>query len=107
MAALTGMSNGLSLLIVVAAEVVIGFFGHNLISAWERYVLPLLGVVFLIASVIILSKASPSAAVGGGGIGGFLLAVGTCFGYAAGWNPYATDYTRWAAPSQTSPPSFR
>ena len=27
--------------------------------------------------------------------GGFLLIVGATFGYAAGWNPYATDYTRY------------
>jgi purine-cytosine permease-like protein len=27
--------------------------------------------------------------------GGFLLTAGAAFGYAAGWNPYATDYTRY------------
>lgn len=96
--ALTGLSPVLTLVIVVFAEVVIGVFGHNLISAWERYVLPLLAIVFLIVSVIILTKASPSAAVGGGGIGGFMLTVGTVFGYSAGWNPYATDYTRYLKP---------
>ncbi len=30
-----------------------------------------------------------------GGLGGFLLTVGTAFGYAAGWTPYAADYTRY------------
>ena len=29
---------------------------------------------------------------------GFLLTVGATFGYAAGWNPYATDYTRYLPP---------
>ena len=29
------------------------------------------------------------------GIGGFLLSVGASFGYAAGWNPFASDYTRY------------
>jgi hypothetical protein len=28
----------------------------------------------------------------------FLITVGATFGYAAGWNPYATDYTRYLAP---------
>ena len=28
-------------------------------------------------------------------MGGFLLTVGTAFGYAAGWTPYAADYTRY------------
>ena len=96
--ALTDLPAVLSLLIVVLVQVVIGVFGHNLISVWERYVLPLLAVVFLIVAVTILTSAAPSAAPGGGGIGGFLLTVGTCFGYTAGWNPYATDYTRYLKP---------
>ena len=33
--------------------------------------------------------------------GGFLLIVGATFGYAAGWNPYAADYTRYL-PATTS-----
>jgi len=98
LSALTDLPAAASLVIVVLTEVVIGFFGHNLISAWERFLLPLLALVFLIVSVIILTKTNPSAALGGGGIGGFMLTVGTCFGYAAGWNPYATDYTRYLKP---------
>ena len=35
-------------------------------------------------------------------MGGFLLTVGTAFGYAAGWTPYAADYTRYL-PSTVSP----
>jgi nucleobase:cation symporter-1, NCS1 family len=27
--------------------------------------------------------------------GGFLITFGAAFGYAAGWNPYASDYTRY------------
>jgi purine-cytosine permease-like protein len=55
-------------------------------------------VIFAIASVVILSKShfgAPAAAGGVGGMGGFLLTVGTAFGYAAGWTPYAADYTRY------------
>ena len=63
---------------------------------------PFLGVVFAIAVVIILSKAHPSAATGGGGIGGFLAATGAAFGYAAGWNPYASDYTRYLQPGASA-----
>lgn len=99
LASLTDLSNKLCLLIVVAAQVVIAFFGHNLIQSFERYALPLLGIIFVIASLVILTKAEPStAATGAGGIGGFLLTVGATFGYAAGWNPYATDYTRYLKP---------
>ena len=30
--------------------------------------------------------------------GGFLITFGAAFGYAAGWNPYASDYTRYLPP---------
>ncbi|MEN3308394.1 MAG: hypothetical protein V7603_4596 [Micromonosporaceae bacterium] len=88
----------LSLVIVVAAQVVVAFFGHNLVHVFERYAFPVLAVCFLLATVYSLAKADPAAAKGGGGIGGFLLTVGAAFGYAAGWNPYAADYTRYLRP---------
>ena len=78
----------------------VAFLGHNLVQAFERYAFPFLAIVFVIAAIIILSKAAPRRAAGGaGGLGGFLLTFGAAFGYAAGWNPYATDYTRYLAPT--------
>jgi nucleobase:cation symporter-1, NCS1 family len=88
----------LCLVIIVVAQLVVAFFGHNLVHAFERFAFPLLAVVFGITAVWILAKASPGAAHGGGGVGGFLLTVGAAFGYAAGWNPYASDYTRYLPP---------
>jgi NCS1 nucleoside transporter family len=98
---LTHMAKPLCLAIVVVIMVFVGFFGHNLVQAFERYAFPVLAVIFAVAAVIILSKSHPGAAGHGGGIGGFLLTVGASFGYAAGWNPYAADYTRYLSP-QTS-----
>ncbi|HEY7488520.1 MAG TPA: cytosine permease [Streptosporangiaceae bacterium] len=97
---LTDLPKPLCLLIVVAVQVAIAFFGHNLVQAFERYAFPVLAVVFVIASVIILSKADVGApaAPGPGGVGGFLIMVAATFGYTAGWNPYAADYTRYLAP---------
>ncbi|MFC4531439.1 purine-cytosine permease family protein [Sphaerisporangium dianthi] len=95
---LTGLPAWLCLVVVVAAMVVLGFFGHNLVQAFERYAFPVLAVIFLVASVIILTRADPGFAGSGGGLGGFLLTVGATFGYAAGWNPYAADYTRYLPP---------
>jgi NCS1 nucleoside transporter family len=95
---LTHLPKPACLVIIVLLQVVVAFFGHNLVQAFERYAFPALGVVFLIASVIILAKSHPGAA-SGGGIGGFLLTVGAAFGYAAGWNPYAADYTRYLPPT--------
>ncbi|SDY40346.1 NCS1 nucleoside transporter family [Amycolatopsis xylanica] len=92
---LTGLPVLSCLVLVVALQVVIAFFGHNLVQAYEKYVFVLLAVVFAVTSVVIFVKAEPSAAAGGGGIGGFLLTLGAAFGYTAGWNPYAADYTRY------------
>jgi nucleobase:cation symporter-1, NCS1 family len=97
---LTGLPSALCLIIVVILQVVIAFFGHNLVQTFERYAFPVLAVIFLVTSIIMLSKASPGAVEhGAGGVGGFLLTVGAAFGYAAGWNPYATDYTRYLPPT--------
>jgi nucleobase:cation symporter-1, NCS1 family len=95
---LTHLPKVLCLLIVVVVQVVVAFFGYNLIHLFERYAFPVLTVIFLIASGVILSKAHPGA-VHHTIPGGFLLAFGASFGYAAGWNPYASDYTRYLNPS--------
>jgi NCS1 family nucleobase:cation symporter-1 len=98
LAALTGWSSKLTLLIVVALEVIVAFFGHNLVQAFERYVFPILVVFFLLGAIAILHKAHPGAAVIPGGpktFAGFTVTISAAFGYAAGWNPYAADYTRY------------
>lgn len=94
LAALTGMPALLALVIIVVAQIVIAFFGHNLVHAFEKYALIVLAIVFLIASVVMLSKTNPGAPVHQVP-GAFLLTTGSAFGYAAGWNPYASDYTRY------------
>lgn len=94
----------LCLVIVVAAELTLAFFGHNLVQAFERYAFPVLAVVFVVASVLVLTKGDLGAvAQEPGGLGGFLIMLGATYGYAAGWNPYAGDYTRYL-PADTSGP---
>jgi NCS1 nucleoside transporter family len=95
--ALTHWPQVLCLLIIVAVQVVVAFFGYNLVHAFERYAFPVLTVIFLIASGVILSKAHPGA-VHHTIPGAFLLTFGASFGYAVGWNPYASDYTRYFKP---------
>ncbi|MHA3020518.1 purine-cytosine permease family protein [Mycobacterium sp. BMJ-28] len=88
----------LALVIIVVLQTALAFFGHNLVQAFERWAFPVLAVIFVITSVAILAKSHPGAPAvegGVGGLGGFLLTVGTAFGYAAGWTPYAADYTRY------------
>lgn len=103
---LFGFGPLLGLVIIVLLQTALAFFGHNLVQAFERFSFPVLAVVFLIASVMIFAHSdignTSVAADGVGGLGGFLLTVGTSFGYAAGWTPYAADFTRYL-PSASSP----
>jgi nucleobase:cation symporter-1, NCS1 family len=95
--ALTGLPAFLSLVVVVAAQLVVAFFGHNLVHAFERYAFPVLAIIFVVGSVVVLSQANTGAPAMDGPppLGGFLITAGAAFGYAAGWNPYSSDYTRY------------
>jgi len=103
LATLTGLPVWLTLVIVVVVEVTVAFVGHDIVQLFERYAGIVLAVIFLIAGIFILTQANfgAPAATEGGGFGGFMLAAGAAFGYTAGWNPYASDYTRYL-PASTS-----
>jgi nucleobase:cation symporter-1, NCS1 family len=100
--ALTHMPEVLCLLIVVGLQLAVAFLGHNLIHVFERYAFPVLVVIFLIASVWTFGKANPGA-VHKTIPGAFLIEFGATFGYAVGWNPYASDYTRYLKPETSKP----
>lgn len=87
-----------SLVIIVLAQIAIAFYGHNLVHAFERVMFPFLVIAFALGAIWTFKDAHYGGAAGGGGIGGFLITVGAAFGYAAGWNPYASDYTRYMPP---------
>ncbi|HEY4268725.1 MAG TPA: cytosine permease [Galbitalea sp.] len=93
-----------ALIIIVVLEIVLAFVGHDLVQIFERYASIVLGVVFIIAAIFVFTSAHT--AISGHGsnafsFGGFSLTVGAAFGYAAGWNPYASDYSRYL-PKNTS-----
>lgn len=92
--ALLGWNSKICLVIIVLLQISVAFFGHNLVHTFERWAFPFLVVIFAIASVVIVSKSHPGAHIAGVP-GGFLITFGASFGYAAGWNPYASDYTRY------------
>jgi len=98
LAALTGMDAKLAVVIVIVIQLLLGFFGHNLLQRFERVVFPFLAAAFILAAFWVIPNADTGAATGGGGLGGFLIVLGASFGYAAGWNPYASDYTRYLSP---------
>ena len=93
----------LTFLVIVVAQVTIATLGHNFIHVFERWALPLLGIVFAAATLFIFTKANFGVGAkpipGVGEFGGWMLLFTATFGYAAGWNPYAADYTRYLPPS--------
>jgi purine-cytosine permease-like protein len=102
-ALITGLPSQICLLIIVVLQLGVAYFGHNLVHVFERFAFPALTIIFVVASVWVLSKSHPGAAILTGNfppptLGGFLLMTGAAFGYAAGWNPYASDYTRYLKP---------
>jgi NCS1 family nucleobase:cation symporter-1 len=105
LATLTGMPIALALVIIVIVQVGVAIVGHNFVQLFERYATIVLGAIFLVAAVFALSAGHLSGGAGGGpagfnaGVGGFSVALAAAFGYAAGWNPYAADYTRYLPPT--------
>jgi purine-cytosine permease-like protein len=95
--------------IVVVAQVIVAFIGHNMIHSFERIIFPYLTIVFGLATIVVLAQAHPgvgfnaSAPVAfGGPSGAFILAVFISFGYAIGWNPFASDYSRYLPRNSSS-----
>src|SRR3954453_6789724 len=101
LATLTGMPIWIALLIIVVLEVALAFVGHDLVQVFERYASIVLGAVFIIATIAIFAnpQVSPGIASHNGfSFAGFTLTAAAAFGYAAGWNPYASDYSRYLHP---------
>ncbi|MBW4031524.1 MAG: cytosine permease [Acidobacteria bacterium] len=104
LATLTGMPIVLALVIIVVVEVALAFVGHDLVQVFERYASIVLGVVFVIATIAIFGNAQVGPGIASHhdfSFAGFALTTAAAFGYAAGWNPYASDYSRYL-PKQTS-----
>ena len=99
LSALTSLPALLCLVAVVVVQIAIAALGHDLVHLFERYAAVVLAVVFAVVAVLTFAEADYSAAPATpGGTGGFILAAATAWGYTAGWNPYATDYTRYLRP---------
>ena len=103
------LSFPVAFIIVVVVQVIVAFIGHNMIHQFERIIFPYLTIVFGLATIIILVQAHPGVGfnskadgAAGGPSAAFILAVFIAFGYAIGWNPFASDYSRYL-PKNTDP----
>ncbi|MFM8351874.1 MAG: purine-cytosine permease family protein [Actinomycetales bacterium] len=92
---LTGISAAITLIIVVLLQIGVAFMGHNFLQRFERLAFPFLLVAFVLAYIWVLPNADLAAAPAGAGLGEWLIVVGIFFGYAGGWAPFASDYTRY------------
>ncbi|QQE77778.1 cytosine permease [Alicyclobacillus sp. SO9] len=89
-------------LILVFIQGLLAVYGHNLIHTYERIMAVVLGVLFLIATVIALSHHQALAAYRGGHGSPWVLfavMVAASFSYIGSWGPYASDYSRYLRPS--------
>ena len=96
------LSFPVAFVIIVVIQVIVAFIGHNMIHQFERVIFPYLAIVFGLATIIVLAQAhtdlgfnSKAPVPFGGPSGAFILAVFISFGYAIGWNPFASDYSRY------------
>jgi NCS1 family nucleobase:cation symporter-1 len=98
LSALTGWNGYVCLVIGVALMLAVAFLGYNFVHVFERFTFPVLVVIFLAGMAVIL-PGTQIAPVTEAVPGGFWIALGASFGYTAGWNPYASDYSRYLPPA--------
>ncbi|MCY0877876.1 MAG: cytosine permease [Firmicutes bacterium] len=79
----------------------LAIFGHNLIHLYERLMSVVLGLVFLIVSLVLITRGvifryHPH--LSGTPWVGFALVVAAALSYLGSWAPYASDYSRYLPP---------
>lgn len=86
-------------LCLVVIQVLLVILGYNLIHVYERAISVVLGFLFLVATVIILTKHNSIPAVHLAPVNSrfalFAIVLGAAFSYIASWSPYASDYSRY------------
>ncbi len=95
-----------SLLVLTAAQMILGVYGYNLIHRFEAISAGILAVVFLIMLIIGLPQANlglASKLPPADHLGLFVLFTTAVASYVFSWSPYAADYARYL-PAGTSKP---
>ena len=91
---------------LVAVQVVIAVYGHDLIQLFEKAMSIVIGLLFLGVLALTLPQLGSAASYVGPGASNSTVswsAVGVVlaasFSYLMSWSPYASDYSRYLAPS--------
>ena len=94
-------------LLLVILQGLIAVFGHNLIHAYERVMSVVLGVLFVIVTIVLwqrpaLTQYHPALHTNPWIL--FALVVAAALSYVGSWGPYASDYSRYLPqPSSKTP----
>jgi nucleobase:cation symporter-1, NCS1 family len=104
---LTGLPFVGSLVIIVVLQGLLGILGYEAIHTFEKYMALVLGAMFVILTIAILGQASAGiaradAVTGLDQIGAFVLYSTIIASFVLAWSLYASDYTRYLAPSTDS-----
>ncbi|MEX2007396.1 MAG: cytosine permease [Candidatus Levyibacteriota bacterium] len=98
----SNLSFQISLIIITFIQALVAFIGHNFIHQFEKFMFPILAIIFTTSSMIIFTQANlaqgfnQSAPLAfGGSLGAFIIAFSISFAYAGGWAPYSMDYSRY------------
>jgi len=101
---LTGLPFAISLLIIVICQGLLGILGYEAIHTFEKYMAIVLGAMFVVLTVAIAGQASTGlartdAVSGLDQLGSFILYSTIIASFVLAWALYASDYTRYLAPS--------
>ncbi|MDQ2966102.1 MAG: cytosine permease, partial [Chloroflexota bacterium] len=97
---LTGLPFPISLLIVVLAQGLLGVIGYEAIHTFEKYMAIVLGVMFAVLTIAIVTggQASTGRTDGMTGldqVGAFVLFAAIAASFVLAWGLYASDYSRY------------
>src|SRR5258708_25981944 len=97
------------LLIVLAMQGVLGFFGYELMHTFELWGSIVLGIMFVIITVKIAQIGNFHSAApvhGGASAGALLLMAAIAAGFGVSWGAYAAEYSRYMKPDASRPAIF-
>ncbi|MFR9730709.1 purine-cytosine permease family protein [Saccharopolyspora sp. MS10] len=95
-------------LALTAVQLVVAVFGYNMIHYLERILAFVLLALFLLITVVALTRgagtfpADPGASGYVGGAGGWITFAGAFFAFLVAWSPFASDYSRYLPDSPRS-----
>jgi NCS1 family nucleobase:cation symporter-1 len=97
------------LLIVLAMQGVLGFFGYEVMHLFELWGSIVLGVMFVVITVKIAQIGNFSSAAtvhGGAEVGAFVLMATIAASFVVSWGAYASEYSRYMKPDTSRPAIF-